>query len=389
VNWNRRNFLAAGAATLAWGATRPTWAAPTNTPMGPWEKFDKPTTDSGLVNTPRLVNLKGRITLFWAGTNSEARSPEVMYCSANDGDATWSKTRAPFFGNDMGRVRKLAVATSRDSMGLVFQRETTQGNGAVEILLSLSADSGYSFANPFVMDSYVLGQEGGSYLSCGARQGRQRPEFAALWVAEGGVVRVANIDPRSGFRPRALAVGEVDSIRSRAEIVGAGPDGFQAFWPEGGGLKVARVHPLTGTIDPAQTLASGDYLRNFAVCSHYRGPAYLTAANEAGELKLYQAKDDKVALKGTSKFPITGRKLETRSCLEGDEHIHMLSLESGSQPRLLYSTNRGGSWSAAEVACNLAAEVPVTGFDIAVSDQYVWLVVGQEQLMQVWRRKIS
>lgn len=383
TGFSRRHFLAGGLASLALTAVRPGWS------QSLWESFPKPEGATGLIINPRLVSLKDRITLFWAGTNKDALSPEVMYCSAGDGDNAWNKSRAPFFGNDMGRVRRLAAATSRDAMAVIFQRETTQGNGAVEILLSVSYDSGYSFGTPFVLDSYVLGKEGGSYVSCAARQGKQRPEFAALWVAEGGVVRACNIDPRSGFRPRAVVVGEVETIRSKAEVVGAGPDGFYALWPQTKALKQARIHPLTGTIDPAATLTTGDIQRNFCGASYYRGPGIIASASEPGDFKLFAAQDEKLSPAGASKFPVNGRKLDSRACLEQEKHLHLAIVEGGSTPKLYYTTNRSGSWSQPEVVATLQADVDITGFDIALSGESVWMVVAQEQLCGFYRRKLS
>jgi hypothetical protein len=379
----RRHFLAGSVASMLYSAVGPARAE------GVWQKFGNPATDNGLVLNPRMVTLKGKVTLFWAGTNAAARAPEIMLCSAGDDDTTWGKTRAPFFGSDMGRVRRMAVATARDVMAIVFQRETTQGNGAVEVLMTMSLDSGYSFGTPFVLDSYVLGQEGGSYLSCAARQGTQRAELAALWVAEGGVVRAANIDPRSGFRPRAMVIGEVESIRAKAEVVGAGPDGFHCVWPESGGLKTTRIKPLTGTIEASEKLTPGDIQRNFCVASFYRGPGYILSATEGGEFKIFQAKDGKLTPQSPGKFPMSGRKLDTRSCLEGDKHLHMVVVEGGAQPKLSYLTNRSGSWSAPEVIQKLEMDVPVTGFDITVSDGHVWAIVGQEQLVNIWRRPLG
>lgn len=380
---SRRNFLAGSMAGLAWSALGPAQA------QSPWQPFEIPATEKGLVNNPRLVTLKGKVTLFWAGTNNAARSPEVMYCNAGDDDAGWGKTYAPFFGSDLGRVRRLAVATSRDSMALVFQRETTQGNGAVEVQLTISTDSGYSFGPPFVMDSYVLGQEGGSYVSVAARQGKQRPEFAALWVAEGGVVRASNIDPRSGFRPRAVVVGEMESIRNKAEVVCAGGDGFHCVWPEGKGLKTTSIKPLTGTIDTATSLTPGDIQRNFCVAAFYRGPGFVAAATEGGDFKIFQTRDGKLLPYSAGKFPLPGRKLDSRCCLEGEQHLHMAVVDQVGQPKISYTTNRTGSWSTPEVVQNLQLDVPVTGFDITVSDSHVWLIVAQEQLVNVWRRKLG
>lgn len=383
---SRRQFLLATGATLGYCCLENAWGEAN--PSG-WQKFAVPTTDSGLVLQPRLTSLRGRATLFWAGTSSEARAPEVFFCSSADGDDGWQKSRAPFFGNDMGRVRRLAVATARDAMALIFQRETTQGNGAVEVLLSLSKDNGYSFSNPFVMDSYVLGEEGGSYLSIAARQGTQRPEFAAAWVAEGGQVRACSIDPRTGFRPQTRVLGEVKSIHSKVEVIGAGQDGFYAIWAEGRSMKSAFIKPLTGTIDEAVSFASGDFQRNFCGASYYRGPGYVVAAAENGDFQVYALKDRKfTALGSKAKFPVSGRKLDCRADLEGRDHLHMAVLDEGKVPRLLYTTNRSGNWSAPDTICDLKEAVTVTGFDIAVTEGYAWAIVTQSQLLNIFRRKI-
>lgn len=381
----RRDFLAGTAATFTLLGLNG-WAAETDSG---WERFKAPPTEKGLVLQPRLLNVRSRLTLFWAGTSSAARSPEVYYCNKSDGDDDWSKVRAPFFGNDMARVRRVAVATAREATGLIFQRETTQGNGAVEILLSLSYDSGYSFSNPFVLDSYVLGQEGGSYISLAARQGLQRPEFGAMWVAEDGVVRACNIDPRSGFRPRAIVVGNVASIRSKVEIVGAGNEGFYAVWPEAKHLKTAHLKPLNGETEPSVTLAAGDFDRNFCVASYYRGPGFVLAATESGALNVYEVKDEKFNPQAKARFPVHGRKLDSRCALEDRKHLHVAVLESGSVSKLWYTTNRSGSWSEPTLICELEKEVPVTGFDIEVMEEYVWVCAAQEQLFQFRRLKLA
>lgn len=380
---SRRSFLIGAAGTVAYSALGPAYAD------GPWQPFQKPTTEQGLVLNPRLVTLKGKVTLVWSGTNSAVRQAEIIYCNAGDDDEVWGKARAPFFGQDMGRVRRLAVATARDAMAIVFQKETTQGNGAVEVYLTVSYDSGYSFSNPFVMDSYVLGKEGGSYLSCAARQGKARPEFAACWVAEGGVVRCCGIDQRSSFRPQARVVGEVENIKAKAEIVGAGPDGFYCVWPQDGGMKTAHVKPLTTSVEDTASLFKGAVVRNFGVASYYRGPGFITTCTESGEFKIYQAKDEKLSEAFKGKFPMTQRGLDSRTALEKEELLHMAVVEGGAKPKLHYMTNRSGSWSAPEVIMNLEPDVPISGFDITVSENYVWTIVSQEQLVTVMRRKLG
>lgn len=389
-DFSRRSFLLGGAATLGAWTLAPGWVLAESIPTSAWQTFPSPTVDSGLALQPRFTSLRGRATLFWAGTSAEARAPEVFFCSAADGDDGWQKTRAPFFGNDMGRVRRLAIATARDAMALIFQRETTQGNGAVEVLLSLSRDNGYSFSTPFVMDSYVLGQEGGSYVSIAARQGTQRPEFAAAWVAEGGVVRACSIDPRTGFRPQTRVLGEVANIHSKVEVIGAGQDGFYAIWAEGKSMKSAFIKPLTGVIEDSTSFASGDFQKNFCGASYYRGPGYALAAAENGDFQVYQLKDRKFSpMGGKGKFPVNGRKLNSRVDMEDRDRLHMVVLDEGRKPRLLYTTNRGGSWSTPEVVCELKEGVDVTGFDLAVTEKTIWTIVTQSQLVNIYRRQLG
>lgn len=380
---NRREFLMASLAGLSLANARSGYSQET------WTAYPAPFTDSGLFLSPRLQNVRGRLYVFWAGTTGEARAPEIFLSSTTEGDNSWSKPRAPFFGNDMARVRKLAVANTRDTLALVFQRETTQGNGAVEVLLTISADSAYSWSNPFVMDSYVLGQEGGSYVSIAGRQGTQRPEFAACWVAEDGAVRASNIDTRSGFRPRALPVGNLSSIKGKAEVLGAGKDGFYAVWPEERTLRCSRVHPLSGVIDPATTVQTGEYLRLFATASHQRGPGFLVAAPEGGDFSTLEAKNDKLAPVDKKRIPLVGRQWECRAALDGDNKIHLALLEPGARAAIYYVHNRGGSWSAPEKVLTLREAAPLTGFDIAATEGYCWVTAGQNQIVHLLRRKLE
>lgn len=379
---NRRQFLGTSAAFLAYSAL------PVQADTGAWQKFKNPDTNSGLMLQPRWVTLKDRLTLVWAGTNAQARQSEVMYTTTRDGDNDWNRVKAPFFGNDLGRVRRIALATARDGMAMLFQRETTQGNGAVEVQLSMSWDNGFTFSNPIVMDSYVLGREGGSTVTIAARQGTRRPEFAAAWVAEDGVVRGANVDPRSGFRPQAAVLGNVTDIHGKIEAVGGGNDGFYIIFAESKSLKMARMRPLTGGVEAAVTVATGDFSRNFATTSYYRGPSFLTAATERGDFKTYELKDQKAKPLYTGKFPVPGPKLDSRLALEDEKHLHMAILDPAKPGKIFYMNNQSGAWSAPEVAIELSPDASPTGFDIAVTHNYAWVIVTQNQLVSIYRRKI-
>lgn len=380
MHLSRRTFLAGSLATLA---THTLWADPAA--PSTWEKWETPPTKQGLVLQPKLLTIGGRINLYWTGTGGDIHYPEIHFCSKPAGDGGWDKVFLPYYGQNLGRVRRLAVAAARNVTGMIFQRETNQGNGAVEVSLAFSTDFGFSFSSPMVIDSYVLGQEGGSSVSMGARQSVQRGEFAVCWIGEGGVVRVGGIDPRSVSRPSAVVSGTVSELHGKAEIMGAGPDGFYAVWPEEGKMRCARVKPLQGMVEAPQTLATGEFGRNFSVASYYRGPAFITAVTEAGQLTVLEAKDGKFVDSPKVRFPIRTRKLDSRTALENEKFIHMAILEGGPKPRIWHMTNRSGSWSEPKLVCDLVPDVSLTGFDIACNETHCYIVQSQQQLCGVYR----
>ena len=355
-----------------------------------WETMSNPETHQGLVISPRLLQIRGRVSMFWGGTSKEARNPEIFFSSRGDGDSQWSVSRAPFFGADVGRVRHLAVATARDMMAMIFQREGGQGGGAMEIMMSISSDMGYAFSAPFLLDSYVLGDTNGSWVTLAARQGRQRSEFAVAWVAEGGTLRATSIDSRSDSRAQAETVGHLSDLRGRAEMLSAGSEGFFLVWPEAmSGLKTARIKALVGGTEKALSLAPGDYSKNFCLAYLYRGPGAVVATNESGDTQSFITEDERLKpLNEKQKDVLTGRGLESRACMDGKKRIHRVTLNPAGN-KLYYTMQDGGKWTAPELIVDLAPDVTATGIDITVTEDYVWVVASQGQLLQIKRKKLG
>ena len=132
-----------------------------------WSELPRPGGESnkGLFLDPSLLNMGSRFHLVWSGTNQDIRHPEVFHSSLDGGDKEWKDPRAPFFGQNKGRVRKLALGKTRNLVGLLFQRTLTQGNDAYEVLLSISSDDGWSWSTTIEIDSYVADKTGGTAVA--------------------------------------------------------------------------------------------------------------------------------------------------------------------------------------------------------------------------------
>lgn len=357
-----------------------------------WLEVPNPDTRTGLVTQPKFLSLRGKLLLFWAGTSVKAPGAEICIVTKDENQESWSATRAPFFGEDLGRVRRLAVSTGRDVSALLFQRTSSQGGGAVEVLLALSTDRCYSFNAPYVLDSYVADETNGTWLTVAARQGTRRDEISAAWIADGGAVRVCSVDLRStGYRPEATTVGTSRESSNRVEMATAGSEGFFATWAEGKGLKTCRVKPLTGGAEAAVMLATGDFQKNFCMAqSGYKGPAFTVAGDEAGTLQGYEEGDGKFKPLDQTKLGLAKtRHLESRCSVDGDKKIHVALLSSDkTTSQLYYTNNRSGKWTPAEVAVEMDPNIPTTGFDICAFGDYVYVVVAQGQRLTIKRKKI-
>lgn len=375
-----RNLLTAALLLLTLGAA-----------SAEWTEVPNPDTRTGLVIQPRFLNLRGKLLLFWAGTSTKAPGAEICVVTKEEGSDAWSATRAPFFGEDLGRVRRLAVATGRDITALAFERTPGQGGNAIEVLLALSTDRGYSFNPPYVLDSFVA-DDLGSWISVAARQGTRRDEIAAAWIADGGQVRVASVDLRSaGYRPEASTVGTSRESSNRVEMATAGSEGFFATWAETKGLKTCRVKPLTGGAEAGVMLATGDFAKNFCTASGgYKGPAFTIGGDESGSLAAWMESDGKFTPLETGKLGLSKSKnLESRCSTDNDKKLHVAVLSADkSEMKVYYTHNKGGKWAAPAVAMELDPSVPCSGLDICVLDDHVYVVVAQGQRLTIKKQKL-
>lgn len=358
------------------------------TPSAGWELLSNPITDTGVVHSPCLCQIRGRVHLFWAGTNKEIRNPELFMSARGEGDAEWTKSRAPFFGSDLGRVRSVAVATARDYMGVLFQREATVGNGAMEVMLTTSSDMGYDFSTPFLLDSFVLGDSLGSNLAMAARQGKQRPEFAAAWISEDAKVKAASIDTRRDSRPEAATVGQAPSIRAKVDVVGCGTEGFFAVFGETlTGLKSAHLKPLVGGAEPTISLWSQDCAQNFAGAYLYRGPGYVVASSDS-KLKVFRGESGALTEISSSKDEMKGKNLQVRCTVDEKQRIHRVVLNP-KENRLYYQFFEADKWTTPELIVELDKDIPLTGFDAVATEESLWLVTAQSQIFHTFRRRLK
>ena len=143
-----------------------------------WTELPRPNTGKGLFMEPRLLAMGSRVHMIWSGTTDDIGTPEIFHTHIDGGDTQWNDPRAPFFGKNKGRVRKIALGKTRNLMGLLFQRTLRQGNDAYEVLLAVSSDQGWSWSNTVEIDSYNAEKTGGTAVAIEGRQGSNRPEFA-------------------------------------------------------------------------------------------------------------------------------------------------------------------------------------------------------------------
>lgn len=357
-----------------------------------WTAFPNPDTRTGLVLQPRFLNVKDKLMLFWAGTSVKAPGAEICTVNKNEGEDSWSPTRAPFFGEDLGRVRKLAVATGRDITALIFQRTPGQGGNAIEVCLALSVDRGYSFQAPYVVDGFVADEGNGSWVAVAGRKGTRRDEISAAWISNGGAVRVCSIDLRAaGYRPEATTVGTSREGSDRVEIATAGSEGFFVTWAEAKALKTARVKPLTGGAAAAVTVQGGDYLKNFCMAAGgYIGPAFTVAGDESGQLAAWVEGDGKFNPLETAKLSLSKvRNMESRVTTDDNKKLHVALLSADkNEHKVYYMNNKGGRWSTPEVVMELDASIPSTGFDICAVGDSVYVAAAQGQRLTIKKSKI-
>ena len=146
-------------------------------PASAWQELSRPGEAKGLFMEPRLLGAGSRVHLVWIGTNEQISKPEVFHTSISGGATAWAAPRAPFFGSNKSRVRRVGIGRSRNLLGLIFQRTLTQGNDAYEVLMSFSGDHGWSWGKPIELDSFVSDVSGGTTVAVEGREAPNRTEF--------------------------------------------------------------------------------------------------------------------------------------------------------------------------------------------------------------------
>ncbi len=257
----------------------------------------------------------------------------------------------------------------------------------MEVLFTISRDNGWSFSRPYVVDSFVGPDPKGTYVAIGAREGLNRPEFALGWAVDEQAFRIAPIDLRSRTRPDSFTVGYYNPGEMKIEVCGTGRDGLVSAFREGSALRTARIKPLTGGVDEAVTVNPKIPNRLFTLAARYRGPAVLTFIdrNTIIALEYRGGRWHKILsspLPATlSSSPIT----DLRSDLDDDRNIH-LAIRQGDI--IYHMAGHEHRWSPPEKVLSLQPDLPSDGFDIAVTDEFIYICAAQRQTLQIKRKSL-
>ena len=357
-----------------------------------WSELPRPGGESnkGLFLDPSLLNMGSRFHLVWSGTNQDIRHPEVFHSSLDGGDKAWKDPRAPFFGQNKGRVRKLALGKTRNLVGLLFQRTLTQGNDAYEVLLSISSDDGWSWSTTIEIDSYVADKTGGTAVAIAGRQGRNRPEFALAWTRAFGDVRTANFDISSSLRPEGSQVGSHSEGAEKLGVGALGSAGFTIVFNNGAGLTAGYIKALIGKVEDGSSLLRGRFGRFFDVASRPYGPSRLVVGSDGtmesmtSDGKDWNKDDDTLTLP----FSTTGVTAECDMDDNKNLHVMMVRPVQGAF-EIWYAGQKDRKWMEPEFVDSLDDKMDLRGFDIAASNNYVVIVVSQGFSGKFLRRKLD
>ena len=347
-------------------------------PSGAWEELARPGVGKGLMMQPRLLGFGSRVHLVWIGTTEAVPKPEIFHTSISGGSKEWSSPRAPFFGLNKSRVRRVAIGRSKNLLGLVFQRTLTQGNDAYEVLFALSGDHGWSWGPPVELDSFVAEVSGGTSVAIEGREGPNRTEFTLAWSRDFGNIRVANTDIRSSLRPEGVVVGQHVDGAMKADVGALGKEGFSVVFNNGLGLSAAHARALVGKVDEGISFLRGRFGLFFTVASRPFGPSRL-AVGEGSTILALTSKDlswkndDQV---GILPFSSAGVLAESDMDEEQDLHVAMLVPKGGGY-EVWYIGQDEKKWGKAELVVSLPADLEMRGFDIGVTDDYVFVAASQ------------
>lgn len=346
-------------------------------PVG-WEEIPRPNVGKGLFMDPNLLGFGSRIHLVWVGTTENVSKPEVFHTSLSGGSKDWTNPRAPFFGMNKSRVRRVGIGRARNLLGLIFQRTLTQGNDAYEVLMALSGDHGWSWGMPIELDSYVAEVAGGTAVAIEGREGPNRTEFTMAWSRDFGNVRVANSDIRSSLRPEGVLVGQHADGLMKADVGSLGKAGFSVVFNTGSGLATAHARALVGKVEEAVTFLRGRFGLFFTVASRPYGPSRL-AVGDGSTIMAFSSNetswknDDQV---GILPFPSSGVMAESDMDDDQDLHVAML-VPTNSGFDVWYIGQEKKVWGKAEQVMSFPGNVEMRGFDIGVSDNYILIVASQ------------
>lgn len=330
-----------------------------------------------------------RAHIVWSGTNSQIRHPEVFHSSIADGDDEWKNPRAPFFGKNKGRVRKVALGKTRNLMALVFQRNLTQGNDAYEVLLSLSGDQGWSWSGTVEIDNFVSDITGGTDVAVEGRQGTNRPEFVIAWSREFGNVRTANFDIKSTVRPEGTVIGVHDPDAMKVEVGALGKEGFVSVFNNGSGLSTAHVKALIGQVGEGSNFLRGRFGKCFGIASAPFGPSRLAVGSgqsvEAftSEGNGWKKDDDQI---GSLPFDAGNASMEVD--MDDDKNLHAVIVKPVADSfQLWYIGQTKKKWGQPELIKTFPDKVDVRGFDIAATKGSVVVAFSQGFEAAFFRRK--
>ncbi len=378
------------AVSLAWGS-----AAAVSAEVSGWESIACPDTKGGLVMCPKLLGLN-KPFLAWGWTHKESKmeKPEFTF-SRWQGDS-WAVPRAPFFGKDIGNVRRVASAKAKHSVGIIYQRSQPEKEEALDVIYAISGDRGWSFSKPGVADSFVHEETVGTDVDI-AGVGGKRPTFCFGWLAEARMVKAGILDPSyKGDRPRSNNLGHYGRGCERIELAGENEGGFVSVWNEGGSLHSARIKPLVGTAEESQMVETGKAGLNFDLTDYEgRNPMLVFDLAKAKKgkpsrrnVKTWKdgAWTDVAALPpAKGDFPQYAR---LQACQDEHNVLHVLSLSKDGET-IYYSKLDNGKFTEPEKAMALKPMIGTTGFDLTYCDGYLYAVAAQGPYMQAVRKQVK
>lgn len=360
-----------------------------------WEVMPTPETNGELALEPQLLGLS-KPYLGWGWTNTSSKMVEPEFAFSFLEGSSWTRPRAPFFGSNVGNLRRMAVAVAKYTVGVIYQRNTEQSHDSFEILYSMSGDKGWSYTTPKVCDSYVHEDTRGTDVAIAGVGGR-KPTFCYGWLAEERQVRLAILDPNfRGDRPRANNVGRYGRGCERVELAGEEHNGFVGVWNEGQRLMSAYITPLVGEAKESQQIVSGKIGQNFSLSdSGGRHPVLVydlprspkngtrrqvMTWNDKGEWEKIEAAPP---LGGDFRLPLT-----ISSCQDKDKNLYLASVSRNGES-VHFTALRNGRFTVPELCMNLKPLLGVTGVSIACCGDYVFIAASQGPYMQVVRRSLK